>query len=646
MSLESELAAVRRALGQKPGRVMTVEDFTPPVMNIIDFARDVLGLSLFPAQALILKLIALESELFTPWDYQMLTKWGLGYHLADDLASGDPFYEGAAGTPPDVVDRVDHCRQIGMSNFREVVLSLGRRAGKSTIGAVLALYLMWRLLANGDPQQTWGVPPGKAMAIGIVSVNRGNATRDQFGDVRGMLLNAPAFTRYVEVVQSDTIRLYTPRQLASGARKRRERGLLEIVAVSTTDTALRGPALVGLLLDEFAHISGAGSTSDGASILRAAAPALAQFRGHGLTFMASSPWSKTGAFYSEHRAGCAVGRDTHAALYPDVLSVQLPSWEMYVGWEIAHELQMYPGGPNLDPKVAPIISEDDPEPRKLARLDPATYRVEYLAQWANSVDAYLTPEIVDAIFQPWQFNEGGRGRHRCVAHLDSSAVHDNMALVVAHGELIDGVTEMFVDVVHCWSPDDYGGTIPYDLVLDEAAAIINRYGCVSVSVDQYAGHAIAQMLTPRLLPAGARGLAAAMSRVQVFTAHSTEKVSRYEQLKMLAGEGRVHCPYHPLAYDELSALERRGSHIGAPTSGPVQTDDIPDALSWALETIMRGTIDVANQFGSVDLRATSSRPASEPGMAEAMANYRAERRQSHIRGATYVNPAKNARWNR
>src|SRR5436853_121034 len=67
--------------------------------SIVDFAFDFLGVSLYPAQATILKLIFLETETLTEVDAERILHWWQGFELGIG-EDGEPGFVGTFGTPP------------------------------------------------------------------------------------------------------------------------------------------------------------------------------------------------------------------------------------------------------------------------------------------------------------------------------------------------------------------------------------------------------------------------------------------------------------------------------------------------------------------------------------------------------------------
>jgi hypothetical protein len=120
------------------------------------------------------------------------------------------------------------------------------------------------------------------------------------------------------------------------------------------------------------------------TILRAGEPATAQFRQDRLVILASTPADKTGPLHRSYQRALQIDPDTGTGAHPTTLAIQLPSWDVYVDWERADQIEMWPGGPCFARLKRSILDEDDDEVVKLRQVDPETYLVEYEAQWRTS----------------------------------------------------------------------------------------------------------------------------------------------------------------------------------------------------------------------------------------------------------------------
>src|SRR5579885_697434 len=121
----------------------SVEQSREAIPDIIEFIVSDRYLNrplLYPRQATILKVMFLQTELLTEYDYEVLGRWGEGFRepdpsLADTWDEERPFrYDGFNGIQPDVLDRIAMCKDEGRSWFRETVSVMGRRASKGHLG--------------------------------------------------------------------------------------------------------------------------------------------------------------------------------------------------------------------------------------------------------------------------------------------------------------------------------------------------------------------------------------------------------------------------------------------------------------------------------------------------------------------------------
>jgi len=78
--------------------------------------------NLYPRQATLLKIIFLRTDLLTEYDYKVINEWETNFKRT-----------GYNGIVPGIVERMIYLREQGYPWFREVLLVMGRRAGKGHI---------------------------------------------------------------------------------------------------------------------------------------------------------------------------------------------------------------------------------------------------------------------------------------------------------------------------------------------------------------------------------------------------------------------------------------------------------------------------------------------------------------------------------
>jgi hypothetical protein len=266
----------------------------------------------------------------------------------------------------------------------------------------------------------------------------------------------------------------------------------------------------------------------------------------------------------------------------DMVTFQLTSWDLYEDYDRTGPggLEVAPGRGPFPKLVRPIQAYDD-FMRREERNNPETFAVERQAQWASAPTAYLD-ERVREIFKAWNgrvlvMQDKAVLRFVYYGHIDPSVTAKNFAIAIGHLELPDpeGPAHVIFDYLHVWRPQDFpGGRIDYLHIEQALHELMERFHLGQLTVDQFGAGSLLDHLRDR-----ARTLAFS-PQTDVFEIHETQRSnwSRAEEFKRLVYEGRVHAPPHELAELELRFLQQDGLRVHAPTMGPIQTDDLADAM--------------------------------------------------------------------
>lgn len=366
------------------------------------------------------------------------------------------------------------------------------------------------------------------------------------------------------------------------------------------------------MMDEFAHLLGAGSTASSTELYDAATPAREEFGTDALVVQTSSPWDRHGQLWESFCRACAVDPMTEKALDPDFFTLQLPSWGLYRDWERAHTIPMWPEGPNYAAqRRAPIEFNDVLRRKEAANRD--SFAREFRAQWRGNLSAYLSSEFVDRVFAPYDGRDlfrqtSGNLATRYAAHGDPSLSGANFGFVIAHLEHDENnMPHVVGDVVHHWEPSNFpDGIIDYQEIEDQILAYIKQFRIETLTFDQWNSAGSIQRLQTR---ADAAGLP---YRTKVFKrdTNATYNWDSYEILKTAIGHDLVHLPGDDkLARAELEALQLERGKVTAPTTGPVRTKDIADSLANVVYTLIGENADAL-----FDRLANLSPRVSNPGV--------------------------------
>lgn len=176
--------------------------------------------NLYPRQATLIKLFFLRDDLFTSYDRMVLDEWTTSFAET-----------GNNGTQTDLYRRIEMLKADGYRWFREILLVMGRRAGKGHISALAFAYVLWNYLAKGDPQGFYGVDRDKQLACFIFAGKKEQARLNLFSDLYNVINSGPCFSPYISRAQTDSMTIFAPNDFLR-MYKLYERGI-----VSTKDMA-------------------------------------------------------------------------------------------------------------------------------------------------------------------------------------------------------------------------------------------------------------------------------------------------------------------------------------------------------------------------------------------------------------------------
>lgn len=551
---------------------------------------------IYPKQLTMLKVIFCDVDGLTGFDHGVLQEWGTGFEKRPLEPGATSWHfepardtEFTMGTSPDIIERMRQNRAAGRRWFREFNGVIGRRGGKGHLASLVCARLLWEVLALGDPHAYFGIPRNKRISIPIFAGNREQARFNLFGDIAGALIDAPCFAPFVQAIYRDRLVIATPADLTRPDRMLE--GSIEIIAKEATSTAGRGPATIAQFYDEMAFVDPATSQASAEAIYDAATPALDQFGEWAMVAELSSPHQQTGEFYAIHRRALELNPRTGTALYPEMITFQLPSWVPYEGCESATETPMVTpaeakadpdmanddGTPRWFPPTGRAISRNDAQMAQLQRAKRQTFRVERLAQWGTSAAAFFMPDDVEAMFGTYQgaiLKETTQPPHstKHVIAVDPGIKHDPFAWIIGHLDPVDelGRPHLVVDAIRRWIPEQHGGELDINEVLDALLDDIRFFRAEQVVTDQYGGPFVVQQLNRKL----------GNSPMNPFSIIREEPWSQSSKLAAanLVAEGlalgQIHSPQDAQLRLELLFLEQTGNKIAAPTSGAVQTDDL------------------------------------------------------------------------
>jgi hypothetical protein len=586
--------------------------------------------NLYPRQATLLKIIFLRDDLFTDYDHRVIDQWEQAFKST-----------GNNGITPGVRERIRYLREEDRKWFRETLLVMGRRAGKGHISGLSMSYVLWNYMAKGNPQDFYGVDRDKKLVAMVFAGKRDQAKATVWQDAVNYITGGACFAPYIRApLQAEKLSVYAPhdfvrmKKLADSGMNPEDLNLatFELVPKESTLMAGRGPTSFCQAYDEMAHVVASGANRSAEDVYGAATPSLDQFGKDGFIIEPSSPWQMLGQFYTNY---CnSILEDEHGKpVYPEMLMIQLTSWDIYEDWESSHEIPIFPEGYKGDlgeyegrprlyfKRLRGAIQAYDDQMARLEQSNPETFKVERRSHFAVALDAYLNEEKVKQIFAPWtERNEffGGpvlgmqqRGRLdiEYTAHGDPSKSNANFGLALAHAEPgLDGRLHVVFDKIHHFEPQNFQDHIvDYDEIEEWIwDNMIGPFMPSQFTFDQFNSAQVIQRLNKR-------GRTTPMPKqTQVYEKTSTKQHNwqRAEIFKTAVNLGYVHAPYYEQGELELRFLQEKKGVVDHPDSGPVQTKDVADAM---MECVMAL---IGDQIVSLRSELGSMRPqgAMEGGM--------------------------------
>jgi hypothetical protein len=554
--------------------------------------------NLYPRQATLLKVIFLREDLFTDYDYDVVEEWEQSFRRT-----------GNNGITPGILERMRYLRANGYRYFREVLLVLGRRAGKGYLSALAMSYVLWGYLAKGDPQGHYGVDRDKQLAVFIYAGKKEQARENLWKDLVNVILGGPCFADYVSRPMGESLSVYAPNDFvrmrklrARGINTAADRATFTIQPKEATLMSGRGPASCIQAYDEMAHqVTAGGAARSAEEIYEAATPSLDQFRQDAFIIEPSSPWQMIGKFYENWQHSLELHEDG-TPVYPEMMMLQLASWEMYLDWQHAPDIELFPVDflgdlgeytdrelPRLQPLKAAIQVYDEAMER-LEKANPDAFNVERRSHWQATVDAYLDPKKIELMFGPWRGQELAMQTQGVLsifykAHADPSLVNANFGVAIAHPETDeDGTMHCVFDYLHHWRPSDFpDNTIDYVEIEEHLWRLIQAFKPDEFTFDQFNSAATIAQLNKRVREARFP------KRVTVFerTATAAHNFERAENFKVALNQGWIHSPRYDQLSMELRFLQlKNGNKVEKQDTGPITTKDVADCAFEAVWTIL------------------------------------------------------------
>ena len=367
---------------------------------------------------------------------------------------------------------------------REMVLSVGRRSGKTLITSCIVAYENYKLLLKGNPQKYYG--SSQSNVIQLISVA---TDRDQAGllyrEASGHFSKCDFFKPYTANATQSFATFQTPYdidQYGSYTDNQKARYSINVTFRSCVAKGLRGGANILVALDEVAHFGEKGQASAD-EVYQAVEPSTRTFspkdprnptrpigENEGRIILISSPLGKQGLFYKQFNLG--FGNNKAA---DNLLCIQAPTWE-----------------------VNPTVPAETFVASYLK--DPNVFFTEFGAVFTDRTRGWIEDPAdllacIDPDLRPRQ-RAPTRAPH--FVGLDVALVGDYTSIAIGHNDAEGNVVLDLVDRIKAGEGDfEHQERLEFDDVADWVYDLSRRFYFTEGMFDQWSGIPMEQALKKR-----------------------------------------------------------------------------------------------------------------------------------------------------
>lgn len=319
----------------------------------------------------------------------------------------------------------------GRCNIREVVpgherrnmiLSIGRRSGKTLISSCIAAYETYKLIKLGNPQRYYGVAQSNTIQLMSVATGKDQASL-LYNEVSSHFKGCSFFTRFTANNTMSYAKFQTPYDIDKyGAYSENEKAKASLMVTFKASNAggIRGSGNIVIIMDEVAHFveKGGGSAE---AVYDAVAPSAAAFtpkdkngnpvdgpdtQSDARIILISSPLGKQGLFYKLFRMGME-----NAPGSENMLCIEAPTWE-------------------VNPTVSANVFKEN------YAKDPNVFYTEFGGRFSDRTLGWLgqPEELLDCVDPNLKERSRGSARRPHFVGFDLGLVDDPSAIAIVHIE--------------------------------------------------------------------------------------------------------------------------------------------------------------------------------------------------------------------
>jgi hypothetical protein len=369
----------------------------------------------------------------------------------------------------------------------ELVLSIGRRGGKTLLSSCISSYESYRLIMKGDPKSYYGISPSTTIQIIAIATDKDQAGL-LYTEVSGHFRGCDFFGPYTANNTLSYARFQTPSDIEKYGRYADNPSAMASVKVtfrSCIAKGLRGPGNIVVIMDEAAHFTDGGQSSAEA-VYTAVTPSTSTFAPkdpndkrkpigdvEGKIISISSPLGKQGHFYKLFQTGMKGGKAGAS-----MLCIQAPTWE-----------------------ANPTLPASEYE--KHYHKDPTIFFTEYGGEFTDRTRGWLErPEdLIACVDKTRRPMTNGIPRQPHFIGIDLGLVNDATAVAIGHHDLIGGQKKIVLDLVDQIKAGEGKFSdvtrLEFDDVADWILQLSKRFYLAEGMFDQWTGIPFEQALEKR-----------------------------------------------------------------------------------------------------------------------------------------------------
>ena len=414
------------------------------------------------------------------------------------------------------------------SQRREMVLSVGRRSGKTLITSCIVAYETYKLLLLGNPQKHYGSSQSNVIQLISVATDQNQASL-LYREASGHFQKCDYFKPYTANSTQSYATFQTPYDLdtyGSYAENPKARFSINVTFKSCVAKGLRGGANIMVALDEVAHFGEQGQAGAD-EVYQAVEPSTRTFspkdpedttvpigENEGRIVMISSPLGKQGLFYKQFVLGFG---DNKAA--DNLLCIQAPTWE-----------------------VNPTVPAETFVASYLK--DPNVFYTEFGAVFTDRTRGWIQnqDDLINCIDPNLKPKFQGTYRVPYFMGVDIALVGDWCAVAIGHNDQ-DGkvVVDLMTRIKAGHPPFEHEERLDFDAVADWIYSFTERFYIVEGIFDQWVGIPMEQALQKRGLK-------------QLTSQHHTRQLSSqmFQNIKNLMFDDKLRLYNDPAPDEEYS----------------------------------------------------------------------------------------------